>query len=361
MLQSVDYFPLYKDDGIIAVKLANNIKENVYRLRKAIEAGQLKLVQNHCLCKNLHPESDVVISEKDRYGLPIPQVLCSKCGLVRSGLVFDEESNILFYKDYYRTIYNIKQNVPVDKIFEAHKDVAAILYNNIKKNINLLKIHNIAEIGCSCGFNLELFRQEGAETVGYDYNKEYLNYGRSKGLDLRYGDFCEQSAVSSYDLIILNHVFEHLLDPIGELKKIISKLRVNGYLYIEVPGIYSLKGTWGRPLLYFQNAHVYYFYEEYLKKLLSFYGLRVIYSNERCTFICQKIVEIDFEKINEFECGSSLNTYVGKNLQYFIKCEADWKKSWYIRHRKAIKGYLHPIICLLGWRKIRHLVKSDWK
>lgn len=102
---NTNLFPLYVNDGICVVENTPLIKDNIEKFKKAIKIKELKFVENRCLCHNEHPENDIVISEKDRYGFAIPQVLCSKCGLIRSKIVLDEPSNRLFYEKYYRGIY----------------------------------------------------------------------------------------------------------------------------------------------------------------------------------------------------------------------------------------------------------------
>lgn len=338
-------FPLYKDDGLISVDLPHNYVQNVDVLKDAIAARKLKLVKNYCLCNNENPEDDIVVSMKDRYGLSIPQVLCSKCGLIRSGLVFDDESNTIFYRDYYRTIYNYKVNVTTDELFNAHMVTAKRLHKIVTDHLNMSGIQEVAEVGCSCGYNLYPFYLEGVDVVGFDFNKEYLEYGRSKGLNLKYGDFYDQTVDNSFDLIILNHVYEHLLDPLGELKRLIPKVKLSKYIYIEVPGIYSIGKSYGSPLRYFQNAHVFNFYEQYLRVLFVKFGLNIIYSNERCTFLCQKTSN-EIPDVKEV-FDESLSEYVEKNAQYLIECDKKWYWKKYLRRAKGVIG---DILCTLRYR-----------
>lgn len=327
-----DKFPLYKDDDIIEVQLPPNYIHNVGLLKDAIDTHKLILVENHCMCNNQHPELDIVVSEKDRYGLPIPQVLCSKCGLIRSGKVFDEISNSLFYRDYYRSIYNYVKNATPDEIFYAHMVTSKRLYNTVTSHLDMSEIADVVEIGCSCGYNLYPFFLGGAKTVGFDYNKEYLECGRAKGLNLIYGDFYSQTPDNSFDLVILNHVFEHFLDPINEIKRLLPKIRLQKYLYIEVPGIFYIKRAYGNPISYFQNAHVYNFYEDYLRVLFCKFGLKIIYGDERCTFICQK-VNNDIPDVEEIY-DDSLSKYVERIARYLLICKNDWRKSWLKRLTK---------------------------
>lgn len=342
-------FPLWKNDGKPASSFSDRNRENVALLINAIENKELHLVKNHCLCNNEHPEQDIVVSEKDRFGLPIPQLLCSKCGLIRSGLVFDDDSNNIFYEKYYRGVYT--RNLPSDSFFQNQVKIGTEVLALVKEYVGTKGISVVAEIGCGAGGILLSFLEAGMKVAGYDFDDKYLNYGRTKGLSLNHGDFYEQVENNSCDLVILNHVFEHLLSPLDEMRKILPKLKNNGYLYIEVPGVYCISWCYPDPLTYFQNAHVYNFYEQYLRVMFEQFGLKVIYGDERCTFICQKLSD----EIPEVKCiyDESLSTYPKKNADYLLSCKRDYD----CQGKKTLKQKAFDVACALGWKTIRPYIK----
>ena len=90
--------PLYNNDAQPMIPLSKFQKKSIKNLLNDIKKGKLNLVNNNCLCLNRIPENDIVIAEKDRYAIPVKNVLCSKCGLIRSKKIFDEKSNLEFYK-----------------------------------------------------------------------------------------------------------------------------------------------------------------------------------------------------------------------------------------------------------------------
>ena len=128
-------FPIYKNDGVIAAILSEKQIKSINLLKRDISSGKLHLVRNRCICNNKHPEHDIVISEKDRYGLPIPQILCSHCGVIRSKYVFDEASNNLFYELYYRDVYS--SGMSMDDFFYNWQ-----VYQG-NRFVQLLKEHNV--------------------------------------------------------------------------------------------------------------------------------------------------------------------------------------------------------------------------
>lgn len=348
-------FPLWKNDGKPASLFSDRNLDSVSLLIKAIENNELRLVENKCLCNNEHSEQDVVVSEKDRYGLPIPQVLCSKCGLIRSGLVFDEESNNKFYEKYYRGVYS--SNLPDNSFFQNQVKKGEKAFDLLKNIIDINKISIVAEIGCGAGGVLLPFMEAGMYITGYDYDENYLCFGRSKGLDLKYGDFYEQVECGSCDLVIMNHVFEHLLFPIDEMNRLLPKIKNNGYLYVEVPGIFCISTYYHEPFTYFQNAHVFNFYEQYLRVMFEQFNLKVIYGDERCTFICQKVSEV-IPKV-KYVYDESLSLYPQKNAEYLLECEKRYKEGLKLDKKNRFKGKLYNVACRLGWKKLRPYIRRN--
>jgi SAM-dependent methyltransferase len=341
-------FPIWKNNGRPAVECKHENRRYVKELLDAIERKELLLVENHCLCNNEHKENDIIVSKKDRYGLPIPQIICSKCGLIRSGVVFNEQSNNLFYEKYYRKVYTA--HVPNNLFFQDQVMMGNFILELLEQHSLVGDIKDVVEIGCGAGGILLPFQKKEKNISGYDFDNNYLNYGRQKGLNLYYGDFYKQAADSSCDLIIMNHVFEHLLSPLQEMQKLLPKLRTSKYLYIQVPGVFCISEIYPDPLTYFQNAHVYNFYEQYLRILFERYGLKVIYGDERCTFICQKTSDIT-PQIN-YIYDDSLSVYPQKNANYILECKKRYDK-------KTFQKRIYNTACALGWKHIRPYIKRD--
>lgn len=282
-------FPLYQNDDIVSIDLKHTNIENIIRLKDAISNKDLKLVENHCLCDRNRQETDVVISEKDRYGLPIPQILCSKCGLIRSKFVFDKESNNVFYAKYYRGIYAQNSETPMESLWADQYCRGKSVLRLIESVVELSEINHVVEIGTGMGGILMPFKEMGKFVKGYDFDKDYIEYGKEKGLDLYCGDFYDYTIGQSFDLLILSHVFEHFLNPLYELRRILDKIKVGKYVYIEVPGIFNIDKAYNTPILYFQNAHTYNYFKDYLVEIFESFGLRVVYGDEICRFVVQRI------------------------------------------------------------------------
>lgn len=351
----MSFKPLYNNDGVQAAQLDNEQKEALFALKEAIHTQKLILKKNKCLCGNKEPNCDIIVSEKDRYGLAIPQIICGKCGLVRSGLVFSSQSNELFYKDYYRNLYTTHQ--PTEIFFEDQVKHGEKFISLLKKNNVFSEIQNIAEIGCGAGGILFPFYKAGKDVQGFDFNTKYLNYGKKFGISLFEGDYNSFLRDNSCDLIILSHVLEHFLDPIAEISKILTKIKPNKYLLVEIPGIYNIHEVYKSPILYFQNAHVYNFFGDYLKVFFTSFNMKIIEANEQCIFICQKTTTSP--KV-DFIFDETLSNEPIKIFNYIRETKQDYNsfKNHVLRfnQKHQILQQLYKFACMFGWKKIRSIV-----
>ena len=128
---------------------------------------------------------------------------------------------------------------------------------------------SILEIGAGGGWNLVAFQARGASVIGYDYSPKLTALGRLHGIRTELGSI--EEAVSSehkYNVVVLNHVLEHFLKPIEQLRTLRSLVRENGVLYVGVPATdYPASGV-------LQNAHTYYFTDRTLMHYLARAGWR---------------------------------------------------------------------------------------
>ena len=350
--------PLYKNDNQCSINTQYTSLDNIERLKGAIQEGELSLVENQCLCCNPNREKDLVITEKDRYGFAVPQLLCSKCGLIRSKWVFNEESNNLFYSKYYRGIYAQDIKTPYESLFKDQYNRGKNILALIEGILQLNEIHDIAEIGSGMGGIILPFYEKGCQVRGFDYDEDYLEYGRRKGLSLICGDFYDYVSDESCDLLIMSHVFEHFLHPLYELRRLIRKVRINKFLYIEVPGIFNIDKVYKSPILYFQNAHVYNYYKDYLWFLFEDFGLHVLYGDESCRFIVRR-VKRDIPEV-DFIYSDKLSKYPQLIANYLIttKEKYEWnsriekiKKS--IKSTRLLRFLIHLVTSKTSKRNIK--------
>lgn len=247
-----------------------------------------KIKRNHykfeyIKCQICNSSKYQLLTEKDRYGLFYPVVICIKCGLVYASPRMNQVSYNEFYEKEYRKLY-VGAKLPIDKFFKRQILKGEKIYNFIKKYVPRIKKDNfkVLEIGCGAGGILHYFRDKGCFVKGIDLGEDYLNYGKTEyNLDLVKGSIDDVKIDFIPDLIIYSHVLEHILDLNSELtliKKLISK---DTSIYIEVPGIKRIHVSYKMDiLLYFQNAHTYHFSLSTLNNLLFKNNYELVKGNE---------------------------------------------------------------------------------
>ena len=115
----------------------------------------------------------------------------------------------------------IKSKPPEDDIrrFESYKE--------------LIKGSEILDFGCGIGGFIQLSKKISKRSVGLELNitnREYLN-----NIGVQCVHTLSELNDDKFDLITLNHVFEHLNDPINILIELQKYLKDDGIIIIEVP------------------------------------------------------------------------------------------------------------------------------
>ena len=99
----------------------------------------------------------------------------------------------------------------------------------------------VLDIGCGTGNYLRILRNLGWEVYGVEPSEKAVNAGRKEyGLDIRAGTLLDHRFPDNYfNFISMNHVLEHLPNPIetfAELKRIVHP---DGMIVIRMPNIDS--------------------------------------------------------------------------------------------------------------------------
>ncbi len=254
--------------------------------------------ESNCPLCNSH--SSTCIANKDRYGIELFTVICKSCGLLYSKKHLNEWATSAFYTKYYRSIYTSSLSAE-DSFFQAQINHGEQIYRWLESHdIKLTAPLNVLEIGCGAGGILVPFKLAGHNTIGIDYGDTYLQYGRNQGLTLIHGGIENLLNLPKFDIVILSHVIEHFNNLSHELDLIKSICNHKGIIYIEVPGIRSIRQNYsGNFLLYLQNAHNYHFTKKTLCHLLSLHSLNPVHVTESIQALvinepCKKAYTSDF-------------------------------------------------------------------
>ena len=249
------------------------------RGREAIRATCARLASGEyaqefipCICGS---SEELCVAAVDRYGIPHRTVLCTRCGLLRTNPRMTSDAYAHFYQHLYRAIYERPGHDP-DTYFAMQETTGRLRASRTLRRVKLRVGSSVAEIGCGAGWNLLPYSDIGCRVVGWDVDDGYLALGRARGLDLRHGLLTAAcSSGERFDLVVLSHVLEHLLDPIADLNALKFLLNGNGLLSIEVPSAFAT----ARMERYFQNAHTWSFVPETLRAVMEHAGWECIAMN----------------------------------------------------------------------------------
>jgi len=274
--------------------------------KRKIRDGEYLFENVSCLCGE---KDSILISTHDRYGLSVHTHLCRHCGMMWTSPRMREDSLTKFYEIDYRPIYVGSPQAP-DSFFREQVEHGKRMYDYVKSDIeksskDRLKVF---DIGCGGGGALLPFKDNGWIPFGCDLGEEYLIRGREEGLILEHGDSRSLSLYGPANLVILSHVLEHFSYPLKNLNEVSKLLADDGYIYIEVPGIFKIHDTYGDVLLFLQNAHLYHFTLNTLSSLMAQAGFKLIKGDENICALFQKSANI--EKRSEENESSKILQYI---------------------------------------------------
>jgi predicted SAM-dependent methyltransferase len=181
--------------------------------------------------------SEMMLGYRDEFEYGV----CKNCGTIQ--ILELPESIVNYYPPYY---YSFKEVIPKIKPLPLMKRLVGDfrMKKKYRKNqTDLLKwfkplaikpSNKILDIGCGNGrlicdlFNIGFHNVQGVDKF---INRD-IDYGH--GVKVFQKDLSELKK-GNYDLLMMHHVFEHMGEPLEELKKCNALLKSNGCLMIRIP------------------------------------------------------------------------------------------------------------------------------
>ncbi|HCP65322.1 MAG TPA: hypothetical protein DIU09_12115 [Hyphomonadaceae bacterium] len=205
---------------------------------------------------------------------PLTTVLCDGCGLVSHDPLPTRAELDVFYASDYRKNYKGVLKPKAKHSLRAQRS-AALRAVRLK---NLIQPGSrVLDIGASSGEFVYMMGKLGFNASGVEPNDGYRHFGTvTYGIEVT-NQKLEPEAFGTgiFDLITMNHVFEHLADPLDALTCFKRWLAPGGLLFIEVPNIEGVQKQRGN---LFHYAHVWNFSPSTLKAALSLAGFEPINS-----------------------------------------------------------------------------------
>ena len=229
---------------------------------------------NCAVCKQ--NDFDLLV-QKGQFGLPTHVGICRCCGLAYLNPRWTKERYQHFYEQEYDQYYR-----PQEIGAEAYQTAIPknIIDRLARHNCKLGAPEKVLDVGSGRGDSLIYFKEQvwpAAQYFAIEPSESARKHLAGKGIEVitRDADDAWHLAYENqFDVVIMRHVLEHFLDPLGILNKVRHVLKPNGIFYVAVPN--AMKPKLPMVKSYFRVVHTYYFTQASLKNVLVMSGLQPV-------------------------------------------------------------------------------------
>jgi 2-polyprenyl-3-methyl-5-hydroxy-6-metoxy-1,4-benzoquinol methylase len=193
---------------------------------------------------------------------------CRECGMVSSRHPLSEDEII----DGYAGMVDERYLTETEGREELFEWVLERMRGYVMPGKRLL------EVGSNVGLFLDVAGRDGWEARGIEPSKWAVERGRERfGVDLRQGTLEDLEGDSPADAVVMLDVLEHLVDPLGSLRRLRTLVEKEGLLVlstVDLAGVHSRvrKGSWP----WFIRPHLHYFTPETLDAMLAEAGFDLV-------------------------------------------------------------------------------------
>lgn len=177
-------------------------------------------------------------------------------------------------EEVYNSTYQYQSHMVIEdeKKWRAKKLIRKIMSSPVESAL---------DIGCMYGFLLTELQAQGVKRVsGVEISESAVREARKNGLDVFHGTVEQYEATNpaQFDLIVINHVLEHIVNVSAFLDSVLKLLKPNGKLIILVPHFGArtqsiFKRSWG---WYQVPVHVYHYSPQALESILGDHGFKMV-------------------------------------------------------------------------------------
>lgn len=213
-----------------------------------------------------------VIATLGRGLKPLTTAMCPSCGLVSHHPLPNPDEVAAFYASKYRVDYKGGWEPKRKHALRAIRGAAA----RARRLAPLIPAGaHVLDIGASSGEFTYAMSRLGYRALGVEPNRGYAAFARrTYGVDVAVAPIEDAAyGADTFSLVTLNHVFEHLTDPVGVLARINCWLELGGFLFLEVP---NLEGVRKQVINTFHFAHIWNFTPATLTALARKGGFELI-------------------------------------------------------------------------------------
>ncbi|MBL6989636.1 MAG: class I SAM-dependent methyltransferase [Bacteriovoracaceae bacterium] len=188
--------------------------------------------------------SDYKVYEQYGEEYQYSNVKCSKCKFIYQNPRFEYNETFLKWAyDSYGDSY-IELTNKTDEIRESFENPSG--YFKFKKQIIddlcTKEQYTLLDVGCACGQFIYFCKgQKNCIPSGVEVSAPQVQFATEKlGLDVHCGTL-QQAGIKdeSFDVVHCAHTLEHIPTPKEMIKELVRVLKPGGFLFIEVPNVYS--------------------------------------------------------------------------------------------------------------------------
>lgn len=209
--------------------------------------------------------------------------VCKTCGSVAFQVDPKEEDKV---REYYR--HNYRGSIgPTNLLTTGRKlnyfknFIADWLEEREKQGKRLI----VGDAGCATGYLVDFFRRRGHKATGSEWTPIMRRFAEHY-----YGIPTTEELMDKYkyDLIIMYHTFEHMIEPDKKLDRYVNMLSDDGYLVVSVPEWLNIVEEPGAGKVVgfsalFHKDHINVFSYKSLNRMFSNHGL-VVEKEDRLTY-----------------------------------------------------------------------------
>lgn len=195
---------------------------------------------------------------------------CSACGLVFSPAIWQPQANEVMEEEWFGESYQPQTSRWVGW-FQS--------LNNRRTLLRLRRLElpgrRLLEIGVGSGSFLQAAQADGFVVTGCDLSRTICErVSREHGVAMHCGPLSDLPGEGCFDVVVMNHVLEHVNEPVAFLSDVRCLLAPGGVVHIAVPNV----ACWEAALngwTSFEPYHLSYFTPTTLHKTVSVSGLVV--------------------------------------------------------------------------------------
>lgn len=235
----------------------------------------------HVPCPLCDANDDYILSTIGFPGIPVRNVICKGCGLIRIDPRMTKDGYEAFYKEDFFEYLNPYSRPAYVEIFEHTKDES--IQTPIERNVlpyimpYVKQKGRVFDVGAGFGqLGYLLKRDRDVSYIGIEPDPHSRQHAKEKIgvelLDITAEEFLAKET-GLFDFIFLDQVFEHLLNPLDVLTRLKQVLSPEGVIYVGVPNSYNPGVSMDR---FYELAHTYSYTPATLQRFALKAGLKIV-------------------------------------------------------------------------------------